>query len=232
MAPHEPASIELYLHAEPLLDPRLPELARQAHATCPGATLAVVCHEGEAREATLLPLAGSLSVVQVSLDPLRAHWGPRVERLAALRARLRSQGTELGATVLANLVPRGHMGSLRRACGAHDLPLEAFRATHRAGGLSLPGLGAPARCTLPFHTAHVRWDGQLVSCCEDWTYSIIVGDARVLSDAWLGERARRLRRALANGEVGATCSRCLSMPTTSRSVPTRGLQEPRGTADH
>lgn len=219
VSPHEPASIELYLHAEPLLDPRLPHLSRLAHQACPGATLAVVCHEREAREEVLSPLAGTLGAVHVSLDPLRMDWIPRVRRLARLRVRLLDQGTDLGATVLSNLVPAGGVGPLRRACREHHLPLEAFRATHRAGLLHHPDLGPPRGCTLPFHTAHVRWDGTLLACCEDWTHSLVLGDARDLLAAWQGPRARRLRRSLLAGAHCATCVKCLSMPATSRSGP-------------
>lgn len=211
--------LELYLHAEPLDDPRLPRLAERARRGCPGATLAVSAHEGAALSGRLARAGGgALDVVYVSVDP-RAE-GPLEERLDRLAERARplaDEGTALVVTCLTELLPPGGRGRLRRACRAAGLPLQSYRITRRAGDVEPAALGVAGAgpspdpvCLRPFSKAYLRHDGVLVGCCEDWRDLRLLGDAgeRPLAELWNGRAYRRWRRELLAGEASGPCGRC------------------------
>jgi hypothetical protein len=213
------AFVELYLHAEPLDDSRLPRLVARARLGCPGATLAVSTHEHAALSSRMERVkGGALDVVYVSVDPrddrpLDGRLGPLAERARELA----DVGTALVATCLADLLPPGGRGRLRRACQALDLPLQSYRITCRAGdvvpaelGVSAAGPSPDPVCVRPFSKAYLRWDGALVGCCEDWRYQRVLGDARrrPLAELWNGEAYRGWRRALLAGRTPGPCGRC------------------------
>jgi len=212
-------SLELYLHAEPLADPRLEQLAGRAAAACPGALISIVTHERSIDRRRAARLAGSaLDVVFVSVnvtgdvgsDVVRS----RLRRVAGFADVLRGEGKELVVVTLANLLRRP--GPFRRACAELDLPLESFRATTRAGNVDihrwrqLRSFTRPPLCDRPFTTAHVGFDGAVIACCEDWRRERVLGRVgdRSLAEIWRDAPIRRLRRELLERRPGPLCGRC------------------------
>jgi hypothetical protein len=218
-ARHSPSSLELYLHAEPLEDPRLETLATRAKAACPRTQVSITTHEralGADRVRTLA--ASGLDLVFVSVNApsqtTEVSLRRRLQRIAALAPPLRDAGKALVVVTLTNLLPEGLRGTFRKLCAAMDLPLEAYRATSRVGDARLRPhirvLLSSEGCLRPFTTAHVLADGQVVSCCEDWRYRRVfgrVGDLP-LADVWNGQEARQLRSELLDGCPAEPCDRC------------------------
>ncbi|MBN2800674.1 MAG: SPASM domain-containing protein [Deltaproteobacteria bacterium] len=215
----KPDVIELYFHAESLLDERLEAFAADARAAVPEALVTTVVHENALDEGRALTLAAVMPVIFVSLNApgqSAASLKPRIERLARLAAPFKRAGGQLILTTLENLLPSGTRTALRKLAKAHELPLESFRATTRTGGVDLapylrPGATHPgqgALCERPFTTAYVRASGELVLCCEDWTYSRSMGSAEDIAGAWVGPAYQRVRQELLDGAPSSPCDRC------------------------
>jgi len=220
---HRPPSLELYLHGEPLEDPRIEELATAAKGACPSSLVAVTTHERSVSAERFHRLAGSgLDVVFVSVNvtgsiPV-AVLRRRLKRLVEPARTLRAAAKELVVVTLTNLLADGLRGPFRRLCRELGLPLESFRATTRVGDARLrPHVrvhSSDEGCLRPFTTAHVLADGRVVACCEDWRYRRVLGDVggASLADVWTGEEARRLRRELLDGRPTEPCEHCGILP--------------------
>ena len=222
-AEHEPSSLELYLHAEPLEDPRLEDLADRAASACPSTLISVTTHERAVTLERFRSLAGSgLDVVFVSVNAsggtAEASLTSRLGRLAEPARALAEADKQLVVVTLTNLLPDGLRGTFRRLCRELELPLESFRATTRVGDARLrPGvrvLPSDEGCLRPFTTAHVLADGRVAACCEDWQYRRVLGDlSRTrMDEIWTGEQARRLRTELLFETPTEPCDRCGILP--------------------
>ena len=212
-------SLELYLHAEPLEDQRIERLADLSRSACPDAMLSIVTHERSIDRQRAERLARSaLDVVFVSVNVLGdtpvSAVRARLERVAVIADALRAHGKELVVVTLTNLLRRP--GPFRRACTELHLPLESFRATSRAESVDIrrwrhrPSSTPPHCCDRPFTTAHIRFDGAVIACCEDWHHERLVGHAEVesLAEIWSGEPLRQLRREQLERSLGGPCDRC------------------------
>lgn len=76
------------------------------------------------------------------------------------------------------------------------------------------------RCTIPWDTMTVTWDGDVVPCCFDYDKKYVLGNISrsALSDIWRGEPIERLRREfISNNVVNPLCRSCerLYMPKES-----------------
>jgi len=231
-ADHGPASLELYLHAEPLEDLRMEALADRAKGACPATLVSIATHERSLDVERTRSLAGSgLDVVFVSVNAagatteavLRRRLGSLVEP-ARILAR---QDKRLVVTTLTNLLPEGQRGLVRRLCRELGLAQEAYRATSRVGDARLRPhvrvLPSSEGCLRPFTTAHVLADGRVTACCEDWQYRRIFGTLRDTSLAriWTGVEARTLRRELLSASPTDPCDHCDILPRRG-TLSTRG----------
>ena len=212
-------SLELYLHGEPLEDPCLPQRVERARVHNPGATLAISTHEATVGGPGFARIAGGgPDVVFVSVDPTRPRsLEVRLDRLEARARVLEKVDTVLVVTTLVNLAPRGTRGRFRRLCRERGLSLQSYGATERAGSVDLspfgPGASVPPpsqACARPFAKACVRWNGEVLACCEDWRYRFVLGDSRrnSLAEIWSGEGYRRWREALLAGDGPEPCRHC------------------------
>jgi len=217
----QPDHVELYLHAEPLEDPHLEARVRRVRTACEQTQVSVVTHEAMPTPAKAAALVeAGLDVLFVSVNVLRTpregELSRRLGRLVEVAHAVRDGGGELVVTTLTDLLPAGARNRFERRCRDLGLPLERFRTTTRGGDVepSPWRSGATGRgigdCTRPFITAHVRADGAVVTCCEDWRYERVLGSVaqRDLGAIWRGPAYRRLRRELLDGERTEPCDRC------------------------
>ena len=222
-AAHAPASLELYLHAEPLEDLRLEKLADRAKEACPTTLVSIATHERSLDVPRVRSLSRcGLDVVFVSVNAAgattEAALRRRLERLQEPARILARRDKRLVVTTLTNLLPSGQRGLVRRLCRELGLAQEAYRATSRVGDARLRPhvrvLPALEGCLRPFTTAHVLADGRVTACCEDWQYRRILGDLtqRPLADVWTGDEARVLRRELLTASPTDPCDHCDIIP--------------------
>ena len=220
-AVHRPVAVELYFHADPLTDPRLERLSGLLKDRCPDTLVQVIVNEAALDGRATQRLADSgVDVVFVSLNlpgsPTLSSIGRRVSRIAEARSLLEPAGKQLSAVTLGNFLSDASRETLSRLCRDRGLRLEYFRGTSRTGQVALASFArdddvAPSKlCERPFTKGYVRYNGDLVLCCEDWRYSRVMGNLEVatLADLWNDTPYRRFRRALLSGERPAPCSRC------------------------
>jgi MoaA/NifB/PqqE/SkfB family radical SAM enzyme len=221
-----PDWVELYLHGEPQQDPRLEQRAARLRAACPEAQLSVVTHEVMVapRRAAALAAAG-LDVMFVSVNVLEppepGELRRRLGRVAEAADGVRGEGGELVVVTLTDFLPPGTRSRFHRICRELALPLERFRSTSRSGDVDVsPWRRTAVRrtatdCNRPFTTAHVRYDGTVITCCEDWRYRRVLGRVgrSTLADIWTGHSYRTLRREVLSRDYAPPCDRCdLAVP--------------------
>lgn len=214
-------TVRLYHRGEPLLHPRLVEMARAlARAGC-----RVVLHTGLSAPSAVPVeelLAAGLGELVISLGAATAEGFARLRpgicreavlerarRLAALgRPRTTRLVVELfllgdvraevraARALFADNPPDGiRLRPVHNWAGAIDSPLfpsvDGFPAAARRGRLF-----PRSRCMFPFYAMVVLWDGRVAACPQDVEARLVVGDLREqpLRRIWRGEGLGRLRR--------------------------------------
>jgi len=74
------------------------------------------------------------------------------------------------------------------------------------------GFTAQNRCTLPFNTINIDYDGSLLACCEDINHRIPVANLSkmTLREAWYCDNMKILRQKHIEGKLsGTVCEKCL-----------------------
>ncbi len=217
------AMVELFFHAEPLLDTALETRSLELKRACPDTLLTIVTHELALTPPRAESLAASgLDVVFVSVNvpgrPSTQRLRRRLEPLVAMAAVLRAAGKALVLTTLGNFLKEGTRGRLRRLCRDLSLPCETFVATSRAGDVQVDRwtggrhTSHSGMCPRPFFKAYVRVDGRLALCCEDWRYRVElgrIGDGETLQGLWQAPAYRDVRDGLLqHRELAEPCKRC------------------------
>ncbi len=219
LAALRPEAVELFFHAEPLLDPHLERRADDLAAACPDALTSIVTHESALTTERAQRLCRSgLDVVFVSVNvpgtPTADRLVRRLRPLSDLAAAFRARGKALVLTTLGNFFQPGIRTRFRKALRTLDLNCETFVATSRAGDVDLDrwasSTGPTGLCHRPFHKAYVRVDGRLGLCCEDWQYRVDLGDLtdRPLAELWGEQAYRDVRYGLLDDAPVGPCRRC------------------------
>jgi hypothetical protein len=65
-------------------------------------------------------------------------------------------------------------------------------------------------CERPFSHIHIKWDGRMILCCNDWEGQHILGDIRetTIVNAYNSPAAESLRRMLDSGHRTGLCAKC------------------------
>jgi MoaA/NifB/PqqE/SkfB family radical SAM enzyme len=96
----------------------------------------------------------------------------------------------------------------------------AFYKMRGQGGLMLGnaelghGFTARSKCSLPFNTININYDGKLMACCEDINHNIAIDDLNLvpLKEAWYGENMTNFRKMHLDGKLkGTLCEACLAV---------------------
>jgi MoaA/NifB/PqqE/SkfB family radical SAM enzyme len=217
----KPDSIELYFNGEPLLDARLEDLAGRIKRITPESVVSIITGEGALTLERARSLAGcGLDVVFVSVnvvgDPTESDVTRRIAAVASFRDVLGAKGTRLGIVSMGNFMAPATADALRRAAAREGLPLDLFRGTSRVGDVPIerfrrPDDRPPRRpCERPFTKAYIRYNGDVVLCCEDWRHTRVMGSltTSTLAEIWTGNAYQDVRRALLARRVPPPCDRC------------------------
>jgi radical SAM protein with 4Fe4S-binding SPASM domain len=194
--------IELAMHGEPTMHPRLPELVALLRGHLPRSPILLTTNalplldqwEHNIKE---LFAAGCSTI---AVDDYRPH-----------RARQHVLRTNLPGITVHRYPEGGPPGNPHRRPKAGERRLilikdisEARDGNHshlsNQGGLAAPP--APdrnhERCALPFREIAVRWDGSVALCCNDWRGIFKIGNVHEtpLSELWLHPALQAARRHL------------------------------------
>lgn len=213
--------IELYFHAESLLDRRLERLATTAKEQCPDAHIAIISKEGVMTPHRAKALAaGGLDLAFISVNVTEHQEEKdltrRLSNISDLSAIFSGEGKQLVVVTLENFLPPKTKGLFRKLCKELGLRLESFRATSRSGDADIDPFLARKKnistrlCERPFTKAYIRYNGDVVLCCEDWRYRRVLGNAThdSLSDIWTGPLFQKARQQLLNKKPDIPCSVC------------------------
>lgn len=205
----------LMLQNEPLLDPRFLSLLRKAHENELVRSIYTVTNGSRLTESLLDELTSyprfSLTVSINALDPRRYLEVHGRDRYARIERTLESWSGDRSRVAVSCVVDRGNVDLARRfrdhysglGYGVRLLPV-----TSRAGSqtsqplLHEPDLGF-GHCSYPVDTLTVRWDGQVLLCCQDWVHEETFGDLSTTSvrDVWNAPRMRSVREAALRGTL-------------------------------
>ena len=196
-----------YMHAEPLLDLRLPEMIRLIRHECPCAYVMVNSNGDLLREDNLLALFGAgLNCLTVNCYDTTVQFEGRFEFVAELARRHRGFHVQAGGPTYEEYAPHPpdyHFVVVRDctqyALGSEFLTSRAGDVRGKAVCVELP-LNRP--CSRPFKQMYINYRGEAVICCEDWRHQAIMGNVNdaSLEDVWYGTEYQRYRTRLARAD--------------------------------
>jgi hypothetical protein len=211
-----------YLMNESLLDKRLPDLLAYARAHCPEAWLAINTNGDAVSEHLLERLydAGLNSLDINAYDSATQH----AEHLALATRFVARRGDITLRTSYSNPSFQGTgLPRTMRVLNCRDMSsweprFLAKTATpdmqNRSG--NIPGarhITAPLAlgCERPFQQMYVNYRGEAILCCNDWRFTVVMGDtaSATLADIWRNEQYQRYRHHLQQkNRAMALCSTC------------------------
>ncbi|MDI9643813.1 MAG: SPASM domain-containing protein [Candidatus Verstraetearchaeota archaeon] len=189
-------NLALYSNNEPLLDPRIAELAREARGAVPGSFIYIFTNGTLLTPGLYTELMGSLDLIVIN------NYSDDLKLLPQVREIERASRSDPGRYGRTKIV-------LRRK--------SEFR-TNRAG--QSPNrrrrLGLTSACIYPFSQMVVRPDGKLSLCCNDAWGATTMGDLSetAILDCWFGERYKEARRKIIRGrKCLSPCRECDNLTT-------------------
>lgn len=222
-----------YLNAEPFLDRRMPELVGLVNEVLPRAEVEISTNLSVLTSALRQRLAGTriddlrLSVFGFQETTHRLLMpGLRYDRV---RANLDALAADVAFREVArsiSIVMLDHpaltsaeLEDARAFCREHDWNLHYWGVLDRSKNVAEVDNGvwleAVSGCeqNRPTERLHVRADGRVILCCQDWRDEVVLGDLSrdTVLDVWNGEAYRAVRDSIASGVPGAApelCRRC------------------------
>lgn len=217
----KPDLIELYFHGEPLLDDRLEIFCTRTKNHCPDSLVAIITGLTSLSADRAGSLAASgLDVMFVSVNTpgefSEIMLTKMLESVARSQDIFQKHDKQLVVVTLGNLHDRQTAALYQQHCARLGLTLESFRATSRIGDARLDRYFCaddrpPQRlCERPFTKAYIRYNGDVVLCCEDWHYQRVLGNVKTssLSEIWNGPDYLSVRRELLDKQPKHPCDRC------------------------
>lgn len=203
------------LHGEPTLHPDLVEML--SYAVSRGASVTLYTNLGHENDALLDGLVDSgLEQVVVNICGIdedtysHIHGVERLdtvlENLTRLRARRKEKGASLPRVVTSYVVTKANLHQASRASEVLEEYSDycALKVQHDWLGdpeiaATLPGEGGsvtPLKCSRPWTTASILWDGRIATCCYDHEGRTILGDlsSASLDEIWNSQDMRRFRK--------------------------------------
>ncbi len=234
---HPVERISLYLHNEPLLDKRLPDLVATAARLVPHAVRTLFSNGELLHLDTLRSLvAAGLNEINLSINGgdretyertnRGLHWDRVLGNLdALLAAKSRGELPRLEVKIVAvdaEGVPPS-VANLARRWPAHAARIFIKPVTNRAGNVAprrhAPGSAGsdnlprrPRPCQRPFVKAYIVWNGDVILCNCDWRREVVLGNLEhsSLEEIWRNAAYEALRKRHLTGDLaaGSICSRC------------------------
>lgn len=172
--------IHLFFKNEPLLDERLPVLARMAAE--------------KTRGRVVIQTNGSKLTVELAriLTPYARIIVNDYTRNRVVSKRIRSFPKDINNLVL---IGRNPDATLTNRAGNHP---------------NLPSKRLTNFCIRPFNEMFIDHRGKVVLCCQDWGSDAIVGDMNTdsIEDVWKGRMLEQHRKALLNRTRNGICAKC------------------------
>jgi len=232
-APHQSGlRIIPYLNAEPLMDPWFPHRLELIRSLCPRAEVEVstnvsLLNEKVRRELGKGPLRelrlsvfgftpGTHKKMMPGLDwpVVRRH----LNDLVADKP-FRAGVGEISLVMIDHpWVPESETRMAADFCAEHGLRFHLWGFLDRAGNvrrfshLTRHERVVGCRQGRPFERLHIRHDGIVILCCQDWRSTVVLGDLRrqSVAEVWRSAEYERVREAVRGGEEPQpeVCRRC------------------------
>ena len=172
--------IHLFFMNEPLLDSRLPEMARMA---------------AERTRASVIIQSNGSKLSRELFERLAPHATVIVNdysRDQSVAARVQALGTSKQGLIV---LKRDPDATLTNRAG--NLPDRPARKLNKF-------------CVRPFHELFIAHNGKAVLCCQDWGFEAVVGDVTTtpLREVWTGSELARVRASLMRRERSGLCAKC------------------------
>jgi radical SAM protein with 4Fe4S-binding SPASM domain len=214
----------LMLQNEPLLDARFPALLASAHASPFVKSIYTVTNGSRLTPALMDELLAYqrffLTVSVNALDSkryLEVHGRDRYDRVRQL---LESWQGDRSRVAVSCVVARGNIPLARRfreEFAELGYSVRLLPMSTRAGSqpsdqlLHEPDLEF-GHCSYPVDTLTVRWDGEVLLCCQDWEHEETFGNLQhsSIAELWNAPRLSELREAALTGTLraGSPCKTC------------------------
>ncbi|MDD4939035.1 MAG: SPASM domain-containing protein [Candidatus Omnitrophica bacterium] len=230
-------NIYLTLMNEPLLDKRIGELIRYAKEKCKSSRVAINTN------ASMLDKEMASAILDSGLDhitfSIHGWTNNTLKKVSGMDYNLiinnisnfinysRSYDVSIGICCLkTRYFTKFDYLSGQKFCKYNNLPYVLLSPANRSGNLDeklICQLNVRRynkkiirRCTLedrPFTMMSILWDGDVVSCCNDWKKENVLGNVKEesLLEIWRGEKYQDFRGKIYNQKpsgVGFICKRC------------------------
>ena len=222
-----------YLNAEPLLDVRLPKRLDYIRRTCPAATIEL------STNMSMLDARWRRALTRCRIDDLRlsvfgftaaTHGalmpGLNFERVMANLAEMAADREFVSSVGKIGVVLLRHPALTEQdRVRAEEFCADNGFALYRWGVLdrsrNVAGFSNEIHRTVVtgceqrrhLERLHIRVDGSVVLCCQDWRAEVVMGNVRDtrINELWHGPEYQRVRADIASGMPGAApelCTRC------------------------
>jgi len=226
---HYAADIGLYGHNESTLDPQIVRRHQELHERVPRSRLTLSTNGDVIRKKPLL----MLDLFDAGLQTMLFNdYGPKMDASQELsEAEFRERNYELHALALEHGIvvdikhdfnwafPMDHdpVGRKKIIFANTSRYKDGFPGIcDRAGNTAIGVVGKKASlplttsCERPFNHIHIKWNGNMILCCQDWHSEHILGNVNEMTicEAYNSPVAEELRTMLDSGKRTGLCAKC------------------------
>jgi len=210
----------LLLMNEPLLDHDLPRKIRYAKEKLPERTEVMITSNGSVlwnKKIDALIDSG-LDRIKISIQGLNPHIYEHtmgrlkyqrtiegVQRLIRAVKKSKNRKPRVVLSIVATGSNKKEVRRFKRYWRMRGVKATSVIFENKAGNVDLQGgelapsgLSSVKTCFRPFRTCYILWNGDVISCCSDWSRTVTLGNAahQDIREIWHGERSNDLRKAI------------------------------------
>ncbi|MCP1311571.1 radical SAM/SPASM domain-containing protein [Paenibacillus tyrfis] len=221
-----------YLNGEPFLDPNMPDKIAMINEQCPESVVEISTNVSMLDEKIISKLYYTriddlrLSIFGFSQQTHEKMMpGLKWERVWAnlmrliTDPRLRQQIPEINLVMIAHpYVPEEEYMQAQEFCYQHGLKFKHWGFLDRSGNVKLFSNEVRHERVYgceqhrPLERMHIRVNGDIILCCQDWRASTVIGNVAEMSlrEIWLSPAYNKVRASIyrGEGEVPEICKKC------------------------
>lgn len=192
-----------YLHAEPLLENRLPDMISLIREACPRCYIMINSNGDLLNQDNLLALfKAGLNCLTINCYDSPAQFKARVDFVARLSRRYGIFDLQLDILVDEEyaLHPPDYHFVIVRNCPHYSIDSKFLTSRARSvkGKIVHEQLPLNRSCARPFNQMYINYQGEAIICSEDWLGQAVMGNVNEasLEEIWYGTEYERYRSFL------------------------------------